>query len=292
MVSDAFRRADAIVSRLFAAGPSKKEIPIDGDRSCLAAGPFCAKTIPGKGVGLCATRDIGIGDAVLVEDPLCIVEIAPQRQMSDPVIRPLLLRALAINHNPNVASSNTGDGSLEASKLMNQVAEINARRAFAQLSEEARQALLSLHDAFHTPSTPGGVLRCNSYGIRGGEAAALYRTFSRVNHSCNPNLRKEWNTNGRLRVIAIARIRAGQELLSACAPFSIAFCRPLLPAVEIKLPVTRVTPTWALTNSIHPSLTIYASPHRRLWAAHAIGKEASPLKAEICFLVQLRSLPA
>ena len=63
MVSDAFHRADAIVSRLFAAGPSKKEIPIDGDRSCLAAGPFCAKTIPGKGVGLCATRDIGIGDA-------------------------------------------------------------------------------------------------------------------------------------------------------------------------------------------------------------------------------------
>ena len=78
--------------------------------------------------------------------------------------------------------------------------------------------------------TAGGVVRTNSYGFRsdyaessaaGGSAggsqamdAGLYRILCRANHSCAPNVRKEFLEGGRVRVYATKPIGDGQEILS------------------------------------------------------------------------------
>ena len=206
MPSEAFRRADALLARLTDTMAVAVEIKgdtavatVEGGESRprdiasvakrdtstavapVAGGPFCARDIAGRGIGLIATRDIEKGELVLQEDPLCVLELSPQRLMLDPEVRPLLLKCLAVV-GADRSELNVGSASPEVSETMARVTDIVARRLYATLPADTQRAWLALHDS-HAPSTPGGVVRCNSYGFRNGEAAALYRTFCRINHS-------------------------------------------------------------------------------------------------------------
>ena len=79
--------------------------------------------------------------------------------------------------------------------------------------------------------TVGGVVRTNSYGFKSdlteagaraagaGDApvamdAGLYRIACRANHSCSPNVRKEFLEGGRMRVYATKPLGEGAEILS------------------------------------------------------------------------------
>lgn len=69
--------------------------------------------------------------------------------------------------------------------------------------------------------TVGGIFRSNSHGFSpsgtSGDCAlvALYSIACRANHSCDPNLRKEFDDKGTLFYYATRAVPAGDELLTS-----------------------------------------------------------------------------
>lgn len=82
-------------------------------------------------------------------------------------------------------------------------------------------AFLELQDAFDTPGAEGRFLT-NSIQLPAPEVAdrgtilgdlAVYRIYSRINHSCEPNVRVQVRSDGRLSVVAARGIEAGEEVM-------------------------------------------------------------------------------
>jgi hypothetical protein len=69
-------------------------------------------------------------------------------------------------------------------------------------------------DAAMRSKTAGGVFRTNSYGFDGGRFAGLYALLSRMNHACEPNVRKEFAPGGRMSVYTTKPVAAGAQFFS------------------------------------------------------------------------------
>ncbi|KAI0424682.1 hypothetical protein F5Y09DRAFT_347484 [Xylaria sp. FL1042] len=76
-------------------------------------------------------------------------------------------------------------------------------------SSTALKADLKDHDQWHIL----GIFATNAYGIA-NDAAAIYPTFSRVNHSCTPNACCRYNANnGKVEVRAMIDLAPAEEVL-------------------------------------------------------------------------------
>ena len=102
-------------------------------------------------------------------------------------------------------------------------------RVEAALSESARKQLYSLCDwratATGSAKTALGVFQANGYPApsrRGSDEAGVFLRFSRLNHSCAPNVSHKWYDFREKVVFASRDIEAGEELLNnyveLCAP--------------------------------------------------------------------------
>lgn len=81
--------------------------------------------------------------------------------------------------------------------------------AIAALDDTARRKFFSLCD-WRTPKTALGIFQSNGYPC--GDKAGVCFKFSRVNHSCAPNLCHVWDEDGFYYVFAAKDIRKGDEL--------------------------------------------------------------------------------
>ena len=96
------------------------------------------------GLGVLATRRIPRGTIVFEEEPIVVINQDPRRQLEDDDIRPLLVRCMELTAGDGPVQRHAGlrygDGvhPPEVEKLMGEITEINARRAFELLPTEAQ----------------------------------------------------------------------------------------------------------------------------------------------------------
>eukprot|EP00435_Cladocopium_sp_Y103_P055682 s664_g18.t1 len=135
--------------------------------------------VEGHGLSARATRDLKLGDVVLLEEPVLVV-----------------------------TSNDKGDEWKE--QLYSQ---------YQALPEEKQQEVWNLHDAcLQKPEKSlEGILFTNCIGRdqRVRFDAALCLELSRFNHSCSPNLEQSWDQDaGQVRLVAAEPVKAGEELFT------------------------------------------------------------------------------
>ena len=138
---------------------------------------YTLREVPGKGIGLVATRMIPMGTRILSEEPIIRVpEAAPDTQA---------LRASICK-------------------------QVDA------LTVDQRQAFLSMHNIHDgdAASQHLGIIRTNAlpFGDRVREAG-IFLNACRINHACDNNAQKSWNENiNRHTVHAKRDIDNGEEI--------------------------------------------------------------------------------
>ena len=195
----------------------------DGD---LRPPCYIAADLPGRGVGLLATRDIVAGTLIMAEAPLLTVsgtetlrrEIGRGTTLSDSV-ETSAMRSVNVlcsqdaNLNLAVASSlrNLGD--------MAQGQFLSLADSFCGLTASAPPVLQSfdckvaeggLHSDKDAP-TVAGIFLTNAVSDSSGDISHVYSDSSRINHSCRPNA-VVMARNGTRQVYAAEAIGAGIEI--------------------------------------------------------------------------------
>jgi hypothetical protein len=132
------------------------------------------ESIPGKGKGLIATRDISPGTLILSEEPLITTDV--------------------------IKSIETTEQDLAA--------------ALKALPKDSQRAYLSLHNNYPGKNPLSNIVRSNGYPLGpNSDVGGVFPTVSRINHSCRPNSKHTWNPAlHQQTVYAIRPIPAGQEL--------------------------------------------------------------------------------
>ena len=133
------------------------------------------ETIPGKGKGVIATRDISPGTLILSDPPLITTAVIQ---------------------------------SIETT-------EQDLARALRALPKDSQRAFLSLHNNHRGEKNPlSNIVRSNGYPLGpGSDVGAVFAHVSRFNHSCVPNAKHAWNAAlGHQTVYAIRPVAAGQEI--------------------------------------------------------------------------------
>lgn len=136
---------------------------------------YSLESIPGKGKGLVADRNISRGTRIISENPLFVVSSLKNHSSLEKLI---------------------------ASKLK-------------QLSKDQQRAFLSLHNNYPGTITPfAGIVRTNALPLGPGASdGGLFLECSRINHACRPNCQNTWNSNRKEETIhAIRDIVKGEEV--------------------------------------------------------------------------------
>jgi hypothetical protein len=148
---------------------------------------FRNTTIPGKGEGLIAARNIYAGDLILAESPLPKVN-EPPYSIAD-----------------NAAFSSLDDDQMEL------CLGLQCSSNFFQRSDQAQISGYTW-DARHDPTK-----RRWTHYLDG----RIFIQGSRLNHSCDPNSYYSWNpSTGHGRFYAVRNITPGEELTISYLPFS------------------------------------------------------------------------
>ena len=164
-----------------------------------ANSPVEVRHIEGKGIGLVAARDIEAGERILCEAPLAVwhvpaaVEGGGGRALADPAQLEALLAALTQED----------------------------RAAFLELCD-----VHTAHGASEAAASAIGIWRSNAFTIHEGDSllavedgllrAAVFRTSSRLNHSCAPVCHAAWNPSVRMQTVhALKALPRGTELTIA-----------------------------------------------------------------------------
>ena len=136
---------------------------------------YSLESIPGKGKGIVAARDISRGTRIISEKPLFVAPGFKAHQSAEKLI---------------------------ASKLK-------------QLSRDQQRAFLSLHNNYPGITTPfAGIVRTNALPLGPGASdGGLFLDCSRINHACRPNCQNTWNSNRKEETMhAIRDIAKGEEV--------------------------------------------------------------------------------
>ena len=153
----------------------------------LCMGPFQVVSIPGRGLGCCATRDIAQGERLLVESPLTV-------QGGN---CPSLERTVA-------------------------TLPLRDRERFFSLSQNEAIAPGKFWSTQQPGAkTPEGIAATNGIPFRhlGTVYGGIFPTTSRFNHSCCSNAAYKWNSAlNKLTVHATIGIRKGDESATRCQP--------------------------------------------------------------------------
>ncbi|GMI08894.1 hypothetical protein TrVE_jg2094 [Triparma verrucosa] len=121
----------------------------------------------------------------------------------------LIFRDIATLRCPN---SFPAESESEAQALQNSCVETR----FSHLSLSSRTSLMTL--ASHvSPSSPtiAGIFQTNAVRLQGKDSAdgAIFETFCRMNHSCNPNVSHQWKDDlQRLELTALRDIPPSTEM--------------------------------------------------------------------------------
>ena len=169
----------------------------EGDGYVESTEKFKQVEIPGKGQGLVATTHLPVGTTIIEESPL-------------------------------ITAENNSDGE---DSITLDTAEIAAN--FRCLSEEQKSHVLSLHDPgptsvnfFKLDEIDKKVVRIfmwNCINLCGDpemnvDKSGLYKTISRINHSCAPNVVWSWiqrDTSKSIKQVKVCRkIMEGEEILA------------------------------------------------------------------------------
>ena len=143
---------------------------------------YVLRDVPGKGQGLVATEKISKGTRILCEEPIIVVP------------------------------SNVMDREQLHTSISQQ---------FFALNPHLQQAFLSMHNAFSYNNSREqyvGIVRTNSLPIQTTEGTGgIFLEACRINHACDNNAQRNWNTNiKRHTVHALRNIKKGEEITIYC----------------------------------------------------------------------------
>lgn len=180
--------------------------PVEGEamaNAIFSTADFAVVRQPGRDFAWIARRRLLAGKQLWREQPLVAYRFYDF--LSDPVVR-----ALHEQLEPFLSQQSYTPAAMQ---LLGQAADRIADRIYAQLSPCEKRRYMALHDAFSTPpaKTAGGIYRTNTFEREDEEGGILYEVLSRVNHSCCPNVCKEYD--GFIAVVTALRdIACGEEL--------------------------------------------------------------------------------
>ena len=143
-------------------------------------GAFTVVAVPGAGMGMIASRDLFKGSVVLRERPIAILRAATLQEAAAE-LWPELSKLRKEWH-----ANRSWPDEVHAPP---EVIERFAEKEFNRCSRHDQQRWLSLADAFHASTTPGGVARTNAFTDVATGDQHLFERMSRANHSCDPNMR-------------------------------------------------------------------------------------------------------
>jgi hypothetical protein len=136
---------------------------------------FTEQSIPNKGQGLIATRNIAPGMLILSEAPLFTTE------------------------------SLTDEATTEK----------DLAKIIKSLPKQGQRAFLSLHNNFPGQPNPfSNIVRTNAYPLGSNSGVgAIFPVTARINHSCRPNAQQWWNPRLEKETVhAVREIKEGEEI--------------------------------------------------------------------------------
>jgi hypothetical protein len=158
------------------------------------------RELEGRGRGLVATEPIAAGEEVLREpQPVCRAHLAQHlRELQEETA--LLVSMGYVEFWPHAVKDR-------------RVAD--ACRAAVEAAPAAqRPAFLELEDAFASADgAQAGRFLTNNVQLPGSGECAVYALYSRINHSCEPNVRVDLAADGALSVVALRDVQVGEEVL-------------------------------------------------------------------------------
>jgi hypothetical protein len=200
------------------------------------------ETIPGKGKGLIARKDITPGTLILSDKPLLKTDV--------------------------ITSMET--------------VEKDLARALKSLPKEHQRAFLSLHNNYPGKNPLSNIIRSNGYPLGpASDVGGVFPNLSRINHSCKPNAKHSWNpVKEQYVVYTIRSVREGEELtvsylsggeskrrqetLKEAFGFTCACELCSLPAAELRASDNRLIRAEALNETIGDSKSVRYSPGKVL----------------------------
>ena len=157
------------------------------------------RELEGRGRGLVVTGPIAAGEQVLREpQPACRAPLAQHlRELQEETA--LLVSMGYVEFWPHAVKDR-------------RVAD--ACRAAVEAAPVAqRSAFLELEDAFASADGEAGRFLTNNVQLPGSGDCAVYALYSRINHSCDPNVRVDLAADGGLSVVALRELQVGEEVL-------------------------------------------------------------------------------
>jgi hypothetical protein len=173
------------------------QVAADGAALWMRVG---VRELEGRGRGLVATEPIAAGEEVLREpQPVCRAHLAQHlRELQEETA--LLVSMGYVEFWPHAVKDR-------------RVAD--ACRAAVEAAPAAqRPAFLELEDAFASADgAQAGRFLTNNVQLPGSGECAVYALYSRINHSCEPNVRVDLAADGALSVVALRDVQVGEEVL-------------------------------------------------------------------------------
>ncbi|CAK3875243.1 TPR domain [Lecanosticta acicola] len=156
------------------------------------------------GYGLFATRDLPRGTRIIAEPPM--IHQPPGDKMDAVWMQLEALTPEQLNRYTELSSGNGTVGIHQRQMIKTRLA--NERRSSGAALEAMTNDMVKLHEIYFN--------NCVSMGCNERFGAGLFPLYSRINHSCLPNVQNSYNaTLGKLTVHAIRDIKAGAELCTS-----------------------------------------------------------------------------
>jgi len=157
--------------------------------------------VPGKGLGVVATKDLSPGTLVILEKPLLVLD--------PPTDRKQLLKTLGCDW---CKVDMRAPPELVRSQIQRMILEKTVKR----MREEERDQFMALTDKtakVDHEKTPWGVFLTNCLPMGSYRVLGIYPTMARINHSCKPNAHHFFNEeDGTEEVVVMEPIKAGEEI--------------------------------------------------------------------------------
>ena len=157
--------------------------------------------IPGKGVGVIASRDLTPGTLITREKPLLVLD--------PPSDRKTLLKTLGCDW---CKVNMRAPPELVRAQIQRMILEKTVKR----MKEDERDQFMGLTDKTATNSntkSAWGVFLTNALPMGNYTVLGIYPTVARINHSCKPNAHHFYNEDDRTEEVwAMEPIRAGEEI--------------------------------------------------------------------------------
>ena len=157
--------------------------------------------VPGKGVGVVASRDLSSGTLIIVEHPLLVLD--------PPTDRKTLLKTLGCDWCKV-------DMRAPPDLVRAQIQRLILEKTVKRMKEDEREELMVLTDKSATNSnnkSPWGVFLTNALPMGSYRVLGIYPTVARINHSCKPNAHHFFNEEDKTEEVWVMEpIKAGEEI--------------------------------------------------------------------------------